>query len=159
MLWRLPFGRGADPWPPIPDESRAAYAGLEPRFAVLDEVVMPAFVEHDRNAMRAQRDYRRFRLALIIGVALTSLFGAVQAAIGEAAWVGAILTILGLVTAGIANQQRRSQPLRRYLTERAKAEELRSLYFAFLSGDRDQRTLESETAAIRYSAPSVGSTP
>jgi hypothetical protein len=150
MLWRLPFGHSGDPWPPMSADARSDYPTLEERFAVLDKVVIPGFAQHDRAAMKAQRAYRRYRFALIVGVGLTSLFGALQAAVNDAPWVSVVLAVLGAFTAGIANQQRRSQPLRRYLTERAKAEELRSLYFAFLSGDRDRTTLERETAAVRY---------
>jgi hypothetical protein len=151
VLWRLPVGSGGESWPPISTEARSEYPTLEERFAILDEAVVPAFVEHDSNAIKAQTIHRRYRFALIVGVALTTSFGALQAAVNDAAWVGVVLAVLAAMTGAIANQERRSQPLRRHLTERAKAEELRSLYFAFLSGDRDQRALERDAAAIRYS--------
>jgi hypothetical protein len=63
------------------------------------------------------------------------------------------VAILGLATGAIANQYRRTQPLSHYLTSRAKAEELRSLYFRYLSGvdGVEQRELEKRVAAISHS--------
>jgi len=88
----------------------------------------------------------------MVGTALTVIFCAVQAAADDVRWPGAVLAILGLAAAGIANTNRRSKPLARYLTARAKAEELRSTYFRYLSGvsGLNDRGLEAMVASIEH---------
>lgn len=150
---RLPFRRSGPDWPPFPDKSKASFPALADRFETADRVVLPAFSRQDRAALKAQNQYRRFRLVLITGAALTTVFGAVQAAVGGATWPGIVLAVLGLATAAIANQYRRVGPLATYLTTRAKAEELRSTYFFYLSGvgPANASDLETRVATIEYS--------
>lgn len=153
LFKRLPLKPLDSSWPPFPDDAKPEYLALADRFAVADGAVLPAFLEQDAAAAAAQNRFRRFRLILMVGAALTTIFGAVQAALGDAAWPGVFVAILGLATGAIANQYRRTQPLSRYLTSRAKAEELRSLYFRYLSGvdGAEQRELEKRVAAISHS--------
>jgi len=152
MLWRLPFGQRPSTFPPIAAEHRRAYPALQPRFDDLDRELVPAFAEHDLAALEAQRSYRRFQLALVTGAALTSFFGAVQAALGDGGrWAAAIVIVVGALTSYAATRVRHERLPGRYLVERAKAEELRSLYFDYLSGTgiAGPRALEARVNEIR----------
>lgn len=154
LFKQVPIKHNPKSWPPFPDEKKGAYPALADRFDVLDIEVLPAFLEFDAAASRAQTRYRRYRLALMIGAALTTVAGALLAAVGGATWPGLIVAVLGLATTGISNQYQRDQPLARYLSSRAKAEQLRSLYFRYLSGIGvgDQRALETQVVEITHSA-------
>jgi hypothetical protein len=151
-FWRLPLKRRTPTYPPIGDAHRK-YPALAPQLDSLDARLIEQFVEHDQEALRAQASYRRYRLAAILGAAVTTVFGAVQAAGGDAVWPGAVIAGAAALTAMFSNLQRQSRPLARYITERAKAEELRSLYFRHLSGQQKiehQRPLERQVADIRF---------
>lgn len=156
LFKQLPIGSSPSSWPPFPDDEKAAYPALADRFAVLDSEVLPSFLELDAEAGAAQISYRRFRLTLMAGAGLTTVAGSLLAAVGGATWPGLIVAVLGLGTTGIANVYRRDQPLERYLTSRAKAEQLRSMYFRYLSGvdGDDRRALERQVAAIAHSRSS-----
>jgi hypothetical protein len=145
------------------DAAKASYPPLRPRLDALDAILMEPFVEHDRDALTLQRTHRRFQLALIVGAALTSAFGALQAAM-DAAWTGLVVAILGAAATFVGNVQRRRAPLKQYLSKRARAEELRSLYFRYLAGldGWDARRLEAEVTAIVHPlppAPSIAPAP
>lgn len=122
----------------------------------MDSEVLPAFLESDAEATAAQIRYRRFRLTLIVGAGLTAIAGALLAALGGATWPGIVVAVLGLATTAVANLFRRDQPLERYLTSRAKAEQLRSIYFRYLSGvdGEDRQALERRVATITHSRSS-----
>jgi hypothetical protein len=156
LFKQLPLGRNPSFWPPFPDEQKSEYPALADRFDVVDSEVLPALLDCDAAATAAQLRYRRFRLALMIGAGLTTVSGALLAALGDARWPGLIVAMLGLATTAVANLYRRDQPLERYLINRAKTEHLRSLYFRYLSGvdGGDRRTLEKRVAAITHSRSS-----
>jgi hypothetical protein len=151
-FWRLPIKRIPRTYPPIGD-AHVQYPELGPLLDALDDRLIEKFVEHDQAALRAQATYRRYRLAAILGAAVTAVFGAVQASGGDAVWPGAVIAGAAALTAMFSNLQRQSRPLARYITERAKAEELRSLYFRHLSGQqkvKHRRPLERQVADIRF---------
>ena len=158
LFKQLPIGPSPSSWPPFPDDAQGTYPALADRFKILDGVLLPAFLELDAEATAAQTRYRRFRLALMIGAGLTTIAGALLAAVGGATWPGLIVAVLGLATTAVADMYRRDQPLERYLTSRAKAEHLRSIYFRYLSGmdGGDLRTLERRVAEIAHSRSGEG---
>jgi hypothetical protein len=165
MLWRLPFARSPVSWPPIDANAQREFPALHERFATADAIILPKFTEHDVAALTSQASHRRFQLWIILGATLTTVLGAVQAAADDVRWPGVVLALTGAATALIANRQRRSRPMLHYLTERAKAEELRSLYYRYLSGvddddrdDADGRELERKVAAIEFPLPNGPST-
>ena len=152
MMWRLPFG-GSGSWPPVTSGEFVEYPALGSRFDDLQRELLPAFEQRDAGALAAQQTYRRFQLGLIIGATLTSFFGAVQAALGaDVRWAAAVVAVLGAATTFTSAQLRREKLPQRYLLERAKAEELRSLYFDYLSGIAldGVRELESRVADIEF---------
>ncbi|MEN8240092.1 MAG: DUF4231 domain-containing protein [Actinomycetota bacterium] len=156
LFRRLPITRSPSNWPPFPDEAKQAYPALADRFVVLDEEVLPAFREQDASAKAAQIRYRRFRVAMMVGAALTAIAGALLAALGDAGWPAFAVAVLGLATGSLAGLYRRDQPLARYLESRSRAEQLRSLYFRYLSGvdGQDRREIERRVATIKGTARS-----
>jgi hypothetical protein len=154
MMWRLPFDRFSSSWPPIDPRAKTRFPALEDRFARADSEILPTFTKHDQAALATQASHRRYQLAVIVGALLTTVLGAAQAAWSDLRWPGVALALVGAATGLVANNQRRARPMVRYLTERAKAEELRSLYYRYLSGVDDQldgRGLEQAVARIEYS--------
>lgn len=152
MIWRLPFGGSSESWPPMEADHESAYPDLQPRFEELRNELVPAFTEHDEKAIVAQRTHRRFQFALIVGSIVTAFLGALQAGIGDgdAAWVGFLVAAAGILTSAMTELQARSGAMSTYLSERAKAEELRSLYFRYLGGLTDDDALRAEVANIQF---------
>lgn len=157
--WRLPIKRRSTTSPPIGEDDREDYPELGQRLQGLEATLIPKFREHDQEALKAQAAYRRYRLLVIIGAGVTTVFGAVQASGGNPEVAGAVIAGAGALTAMFSNLQRQSRPLARYINERAKAEGLRSLYFRYLSGQETlehPRPLERQVADIRFSDPGKG---
>lgn len=117
----------------IPADRSERYLALAADLAVIEEIIVPAFSSYDIDAQRAQNIYHRQQVILIGVGALTSGFGAVQAALGHDAWPGIVVGVLGAFSAGTAAlaQERRAQ--RAYLDNRTKAERLRAAAFAYLA--------------------------
>lgn len=117
----------------IPADRSERYPALAADLAVIEEIIVPAFSSYDIDAQRAQNIYHRQQVVLIGVGALTSGFGAVQAALGHDAWPGIVVGVLGAFAAGTAAlaQERRAQ--RAYLDNRTKAERLRAAAFAYLA--------------------------
>jgi Protein of unknown function (DUF4231) len=117
----------------IPAGRSEQYPTLATDLGVLDEIIVPAFSGYDIDAQRAQNIYYRQQVILIGVGALTSGFGAVQAAFGHDAWPGIVVGVLGAFSAATAAlaQERRAQ--RAYLDNRTKAERLRAAAFADLA--------------------------
>jgi hypothetical protein len=117
----------------IPADRSERYPALAADLAVIEKIIVPAFNGYDIDAQRAQNIYYRQQVILIGIGALTSGFGAVQAALGHDAWPGIVVGALGAFSAGTAAlaQERRAQ--RAYLDNRTKAERLRAAAFAYLA--------------------------
>ena len=117
----------------IPAGRSEQYPALAADLAVIDEIIAPAFSSYDIDAQHAQNIYHRQQVILIGAGALTSGFGAVQAALGHDAWPGIVVGVLGAFSAATAAlaQERRAQ--RAYLDDRTKAERLRAAAFAYLA--------------------------
>lgn len=161
LLRRLPrlWWRGGDVWLPVPEDQRAAYPTLADDLAFLDEHLGPAFVELDRVAQREQNRFRRQQLSILMGGAVTTVLGGVQAAFASAAWPGFLLAVTGAAVGSLSFVSRNRNSRGRYLGARLRAEQLRSLYFAYL-GRLDayaheqtrKRELVAAVARIRHDA-------
>jgi hypothetical protein len=128
-----------DSYPVIPEKAqdgypgRAAFPELAPDFAVLDKEVTPAFTEYDQTALRDQNRYRRQQVIIILGSALVTGLGGLQAVFPHQRLIGLLVGAFGIalgVTAGIARDR---AALDGYLGARVKAERLRALHFRYLS--------------------------
>ncbi len=134
------------------------FPALQDLFTGVEATVLKPFQALDEEANRQQLIHRRFRVALIIGSGFTATFGAVQASYEMSAWPGFVLAVLGAITASIARAQQQLGPQSKYLLARAKAEELRSLYYQYLAqiDIRNGRDLERRVADIRYTGGPSG---
>lgn len=129
---RLPF-RAIAP-SSIFDGDKAQFPGLAARFAVLADEVEPTFAALDGDALDAQRRHRLVRLWLIVLAFSATVFGALEGVSGGR-WAGVAVMIVGGAATIVSRIEAKTMPGVSYLAQRAKAEELRSLYFRFLAGD------------------------
>jgi hypothetical protein len=116
----------------VPRELHRQYPTLAADFDVLEQELVPRFAQLDAEAMRAQRQFRRERMALIVGGTVASILGAVQTALGTATWPGIAEAIISAFLAAITLYLRQLKSQDRYCTNRLKAETLRGEYFMFL---------------------------
>jgi Protein of unknown function (DUF4231) len=135
LVKRFPrlWWRAGEIQPIIKPEDRADYPNLAEDFSYLDGELMPAFLQLNNEARRYQNNYYLAQLVLILGSALATTLGAIQAGLGGGNfWLGLAETV---VAAGIgANVLRVGARTAQqdWLTKRVKAERLRSEYFLFL---------------------------
>jgi hypothetical protein len=155
MLRRLRLGRAphrSDPL--IPEKFRKAYPALAADLRLLDEVVGPEFHKADRAALLHQHRYRRQQVLILIGSALLTGLGGLQAVVPGQRWPGLLLFVLGWAVAWISKTAGELTPLDDFLTERTKAERFRSMYFRYLSRTGRYDVPDPETV-LRRAAHSV----
>jgi hypothetical protein len=121
--------------------------------------VYPYFAECDQTAVREQQRYRLFVVAAMIGGLVTTVFGAVQAALPNEWWPGVVVATVGASTTAVTTVARRQGALDSYLQARLRAERLRSLYVSYIAAapgadgatrpDRLRR-LQQDVAQIRF---------
>lgn len=142
---------------PIPlGTASAAFKSLGPDLEVLQAVLVPTYLECEEEASVEQNRHRRQQVALIVGGLLTSIFGAVQAAIPHRVWPGIVVASVAAATTGFASVGRQSGAQDGYLVNRLRAEKLRSLYFSYLAHRPDEPSTErvsklrEQVVSIRY---------
>lgn len=128
----------------MPPAEQQRYPQFAADFALLDEHLLPVFLELDAEAARAQNDFRLEQLVLIGGSLLATVLGALHMAfgLGTIADAGTGLPVTGawawagaVVSAVVATVTARARDLRNqdtYRTARLKAELLRGEYYLFL---------------------------
>jgi hypothetical protein len=119
--------------PVIVPKASSDYPELAEDIAVANEVIGPAFAESDRAALREQNRYRRHQVVIILGTALLSGLGGLQAVFPEQRWPGILLVLLGLVLTFVGRAAGELGTFDTFFNERVKAERLRSAYFRYLS--------------------------
>jgi Protein of unknown function (DUF4231) len=137
FLARLPRPRWrpGERYPLVKPELRAAVPALARDFDVLEEELVPLFHELDEGALHAQNDFRFGQLLVIVGGAVATALGAVQAALGGGVTeIGIAEALVAGVLAAVVAYVRGRQPQKEYFTTRLKAERLRGEYFLFLGG-------------------------
>jgi len=148
-------------WPVIPEGSQGNYPGrgafpqLAEDFKVLDKEVVPAFTEFDEAALRDQNRYRRQQVIIILGSAVVTGLGGLQAVFAHQRWPGLLLAALGIALSATSGFAKDRGALTDYLAARVKAERLRALHFRYLSatgryaaGDRED-TLRRDVLTIK----------
>lgn len=150
LLRRFPKLRApTDSWPVIPPKKRAGYPELADDFTVLDREVAPAFTEYDKAALHGQNSYRRQQVLIVLGAALMTGMGGLQAVLPGQRWPSVVLAVLGGLFAASARAAGEQDLQRDYLTARVKAERLRSLHFLYLSRSGPYAGPDRETALRR----------
>jgi uncharacterized protein DUF4231 len=117
----------------FPGGSGDSYPALKADLDAIGELVAPAFAGYDLAAQREQNIYWRQEVLVIVIGALTSAFGAVQAALGDQVWPGVVVTLLGGLSAAVVAMATQRGAQRAYLDNRTKAERLRAAAFAYLA--------------------------
>ncbi|MEO8828912.1 DUF4231 domain-containing protein [Lapillicoccus sp.] len=125
-----------------------------------NEAVGPAFNESDLAAQRLQNQYRRQQVTIILGTALVSGLGGIQAVFPQQRWPGVLLILLGLVLSTVGRAEGELRAYENFLNERMRAERLRSAYFRYLSrtgpyvdDDRKRRLRRAVVAIQRGNEP------
>lgn len=125
------------------EADRASFPELTDEFAVLDAELMETFKAFDHDALEAQNRFRLLQLLLLVGGAVATVLGTVQAALhGGALALGVTGAVLAGLLAPLALAARSGKSHRRYLTSRLKAERLRSEYFVYLAGAGEYASLD-----------------
>jgi len=99
--------------------------------AVLKQHLIPAYEQEDREALRAQNEFRRDQVVLIIGGVIATGLAALPGEAHGPGWK----VLAAIVAAGLAAWATRSRDLNaqeRWRTSRLRAELLRGEYFLFL---------------------------
>ena len=117
----------------MPLDKAQDYPALADDIATLDRLVGPAFAASDREALLHQNRYRRQQVVILLGSAVLTGLGGLQAVYPDTTWPGLSLALLGALLAVLSNAVNELNALERFMTERVKAERLRSTYFRFLS--------------------------
>ncbi|MEV4074067.1 DUF4231 domain-containing protein [Nonomuraea fuscirosea] len=134
LLARFPALRApAASAPVIPAGRKAGYPALAADFEVLDRELTPVFERYDVEAMRDQNRYRRQQVLILLGSAMITGLGGLQAVLPEQHWPAVLVTVIGVALATSTRYARESETLDRYLAARARAERLRALYFGYLA--------------------------
>jgi hypothetical protein len=162
LLAHFPRFRWKDPKPdpetdavlgkPFPADLRPHYAA---DLAVLNEHLLPQYVAEELDASRAQNEYRRDQVVLIIGGIIATGLAAAPGELTGAGWKVAA-AIAASFLAIWAGRSRDLNSQERWRTSRLKAELLKSEYFLFLGRaepyDKDGcriRNLRRRVAEIR----------
>jgi hypothetical protein len=134
------------------------YPLLESRIAIAREILEDPFEEANQKALVCQNRHRRQRVALILGSLLSTAFGAAQAAYTSQVWIGVVVATLAAATAATSTLVQHDYAVRKYISERTKAERLRSLCFSYISAPSvltvepsdDKHELRQKAAAISH---------
>lgn len=148
----LPWGRAKESWPPLRCEVAATdYPELAEPIAVIEKVLIEEFTKLDETAGRQQRSHRGLQVILLLGAAIATTFGAVQAAFSDQRWPGIAVAVVGFLTVAINEIVAQTRPLEHYIHTRARAEQLRSLTWMYLADpEMSERDLEAEVSRIVY---------
>jgi hypothetical protein len=147
LLKRLPKlrWRPGEDWPVMAQADRDDFPELAREFEVLDDDLMEAFRTFDHAALEAQNRFHLLHLLLLVGGAVATVLGTVQAALhGGALVLGITEAVLAGLLAPLAIAARNGKSHRRYLTSRLKAERLRSEYFVYLAGAGEYAALDKD---------------
>jgi hypothetical protein len=120
-------------YPVLPASVRDDYPALAEDVDVVEQLITPEFARYDLRALRDQNRYRRQQVVLLLGAAVVTALGGIQAALSDARWPGTALAVVGVLLATSSRWAGEQESLDGYLAARGRAERLRALYFRYLS--------------------------
>jgi hypothetical protein len=130
---RLRLRLPEEPEPIIPTDEAGRYPALADDIGVLDKEVGRTFAISERAARVAQNRYRRQQVVILLGSAVLSGLGGLQAVFPDHRWLGLVLVVVGVLLTGASQAAGELKTLDCFLTERVKAERFRAMYFRYLS--------------------------
>lgn len=133
LLRRFPRIRPPVSRPVLDPSAKIEFPEFDEDYAVLEEVLDPPFTEYDTAALRDQHRYRRQNVIVLLGAALLTGLGGLQAVFPGQRWPTVVLAFLGLILVLSSAFAKESESLQGYLQARVRAERVRSLYFLYLS--------------------------
>jgi hypothetical protein len=116
----------------VPQDVQGEYPAFSQDFGFLEGELLPSFRGLDNEALRAQNQFRLEQLLLILGGALSTILGAVQATLANTVWPGIVLFVLAAALGVVAARVRQLKAQDLYFTSRLKAEMLRGEYFLYV---------------------------
>ena len=152
LFW--PLRKPPDPTALIGPGVRVRYPELAEDLDVIDRHVADVFGGVDALALRRQSAYRRLRSVLIVGSALLSGLGGLQAVFPDTLWPGVVLLVLGVAVTCLTLLAEDDESLQAYYDARMRAERLRAVAFSYLartgafSGDDRVTRLQRAVAEV-----------
>jgi hypothetical protein len=119
--------------PIVPPENHKRFPDLQNDLRFLAEVLQPEFEKCDIAALRQQNRYRRQQSILLAAGAVGAGLGAVQAAFASIAWPGVLLAVTSALSGWFVQTVERGRALQKYVDQRTRAEQLRSVYFQYVT--------------------------
>lgn len=113
-------------------KDQSEFPDFKDDFEILERELMPYFRQLDNEALRAQNQFRRQQLILIAGGIIATTFGAIQAANASVKWPSIAQAVVAAFLTAVASIARELQARKKFLSNRMKAEMLRSEFFLFL---------------------------
>jgi hypothetical protein len=117
---------------------------------------MPDFRRLDRDALHCQNNFLLAQLTLIVGGALATMLGAIQAGLGGNIVLGLLETGIAAVIGLGALRTGARTAQQGYFGNRLRAERLRSEYFLYLArvapyaDEKRQQTLKRTVVRVAY---------
>jgi Protein of unknown function (DUF4231) len=136
LVRRFPKPRPPRPsdYPLVEPEVRTRAPLLEADLVHLDAVLVPRFRGFDHDAQRAQHAFRLGSVVLIVGGAVSTALGAVQAELGGGNLsVGIAEAVVSAAVAGAVVYVRGRRFQQTYLSKRLVAERIKSHYYLYLA--------------------------
>lgn len=115
----------------VPPTGREQFAAFADDFLILDEVLVPAYMRLDQEAIIRQNAYRWMYVILIFGGALATILGVARLEFAVEA-IGLAGALAAAIAGSISLALRALHYHERYLNARLAAEQLRGEYFLFL---------------------------
>lgn len=142
--------------PIIPPDAKAQFPTLAEDFEVLRKVE-ERFAHYDLRALNGQNSFRMQGVIVLLGTALLTGLGGLQAVISSQRWPSIVLTVLAVVMASTSQWVVEDHAIDDYRHDRVQAERLRALYFIYLAriepytGDNRALLLEQAIDSIDQS--------
>ncbi len=140
----------------LPPNLEGEFPSLAGRIAFVRAAIEKEFDSAESRAQIAQNRFRRQQVAVIFGSLLTTVSATAQASFATVAWVGIVVAALSAATAAMTTVIRQKGGFSDYISERRKAERLRSLSFSYVcrsapvegDSDRPRHALRVQVAEI-----------
>jgi hypothetical protein len=119
--------------PVLPATTASDHPELADDLRVVEQVLAGPFEAADLEALTLQNAHRRRSVVVLLGSALLTGLGALQAAYAHQTWPGVVLGVLAALVAATSRIGVESGTAQRHLSARLQAEQLRALHLRYLA--------------------------